>query len=81
MPFGSIRFIDTTSPTPFSLAGFESFLDAVDVPTLLVFGDHGYRLADEQTRVDRLRGSCAVKKPYMGATCSTGLPPPLSRTA
>ena len=45
----------TTSPTPFNLLTFRAFLEAIDVPTLLLFGDQGYRLADEETRVGYLR--------------------------
>ena len=42
----------TTSPMPFRVDGFLPFLKNISVPTLIVLGDNGYRLADED---DRLR--------------------------
>ncbi|MEZ4287179.1 MAG: alpha/beta hydrolase [Polyangiales bacterium] len=40
----------TTSPVPFRRATFDPFLSNIDCPVLLVFGQNGYRLADETER-------------------------------
>jgi pimeloyl-ACP methyl ester carboxylesterase len=41
----------TTSPTPFNLAFFATFLRSVFCPTLVVAGEKGFRLGDEAERV------------------------------
>jgi pimeloyl-ACP methyl ester carboxylesterase len=44
----------TTSPMPFRPDLFAHFTSRIDVPTLAVFGEHGYRVEDESQRLQAL---------------------------
>ena len=56
----------STSPTPFNLEAFQAFLEAIEVPTLLVFGDSGYRLDDETARIRHLAHATTVELAEVG---------------
>ncbi len=45
----------TFSPRPFRADAFGELLGAIEAPTLVVAGENGFRLQDEQERVARLR--------------------------
>jgi pimeloyl-ACP methyl ester carboxylesterase len=45
----------TFSPRPFHAASFESLLESIATPTLVVAGARGFRLRDEKERVGKLR--------------------------
>lgn len=45
----------TFSPRPFEADLFSRTLEAILVPTLIVAGQHGFRLADEQARVSKIQ--------------------------
>lgn len=45
----------TFSPRPFQADLFTQTLEAIPVPTLIVAGEQGFRLADEQARMNRIR--------------------------
>ncbi len=45
----------TFSPRPFHAASFESLLETIATPTLVVAGERGFRLPDEKERVAKLR--------------------------
>ena len=45
----------TFSPRPFEARQFEAILESIETPTLVVAGAQGFRLADEQGRVGKIR--------------------------
>lgn len=45
----------TLSPRPFQADLFSCTLEAIPVPTLIVAGERGFRLADEQARMSKIR--------------------------
>jgi len=45
----------TWSPRPFQAAMFETLLEAISTPTLLVAGERGFRLQDERHRMAKIR--------------------------
>ena len=45
----------TWSPRPFNAEAFGDILGAIESPTLVVGGEHGFQLADEEARVGRIR--------------------------
>ena len=51
----------TQSPTPFVPQTFARFLEAIDVPTLLIAGELGFRLGDEETRIAHLNNARTVE--------------------
>lgn len=56
----------TTSPVPFRPEMFRTFLERVTAPTLVVAGEKGYRLDDEQERLGWLRDARLVEIPDVG---------------
>ena len=56
----------TTSPTPFVKDGFAAFCARIEVPTLLVAGARGCRLADEAERGGWFRNARFVELPDVG---------------
>lgn len=56
----------TTSPTPFTPASFLPFLERIDVPTLIVSGEHGFRTTDHEARVAALPSAREVVIPKVG---------------
>lgn len=56
----------TPSPSLFQAAIFTGYLAAIEVPTLVVAGEKGYRLADEQERLGALRDGRLVEIPGAG---------------
>lgn len=56
----------TTSPMPFRREIFDAFLQRVAVPTLVVMGERGFRLPDEQERFAQLRDGRFVEIPDVG---------------
>jgi pimeloyl-ACP methyl ester carboxylesterase len=51
----------TTSPIRFDVEAFEAFLARIEVPTLYVAGDDGFRLPDEAARVAKIQGARMVE--------------------
>ena len=45
----------TRAPRPFDAAVFGEFLRSISTPTLVVKGEHGFRLDDEQDRLSKIR--------------------------
>lgn len=56
----------TSSPLPFRPDFFASYLSQLDMPTLLIFGEKGYRLADEKERVALCKNARVVELPGVG---------------
>lgn len=56
----------TTSPMPFRLEIFRSFLERIEAPVLAVAGGRGYRLEDEARRLALLRNARLVEIPDVG---------------
>jgi len=56
----------TPSPSVFQAAIFTSYLRAIEVPTLVVAGEKGYRLSDEQERLGALSDGDLVEIPGAG---------------
>ena len=56
----------TPSPSVFRADLFTEYLRAIEVPTLVVAGEKGYRLADEDTRLGALRRASLVEIPSVG---------------
>jgi pimeloyl-ACP methyl ester carboxylesterase len=56
----------TFSPRPFQAAPFEALLESIVTPTLVVAGERGLRLADEKTRVGKIRDHRFVEIPDVG---------------
>lgn len=56
----------STAPVPFQLEAFEGFLARIAVPTLLIFGGRGFRLADEEQRVAHIADARSVVLPDAG---------------
>lgn len=56
----------TLSPVPFRADVFANFLQAVEAPTLVVAGEHGYRLPDEAERMAFLKDHRFVEIPQVG---------------
>lgn len=55
------RLHRTTSPMPFRLEVFETFLTRISVPTLVVGASAGFRLADEAERAGRIPDARTVE--------------------
>ncbi len=51
----------TWSPRPFEASMFEKLLEAIPTPTLVVAGERGFRLQDEQHRIGKIRQHCFVE--------------------
>jgi len=60
------RLHRTTSPMPFRVEVFAAFLKAIEVPTLVVGGEKGFRLSDEAERVAHLRDARLREIPEVG---------------
>lgn len=56
----------TWAPRPFQAAMFAELLEAIEVPTLVVAGQHGLRLADEDERVAKIKDQRFVEIPGVG---------------
>ena len=56
----------TWSPRPFQAAVFEQLLEAIETPTLVVAGERGFRLQDEQERVAKIKQHRFVEIPDVG---------------
>lgn len=56
----------TWSPRPFNADVFSRLLEAIEAPTLVVSGENGFRLEDEQARIDRIPRSEHVEIPGVG---------------
>ena len=56
----------TTSPTAFNLETYLAFLDRIEVPTLIVGGEHGFRVEDEALRRSRIPDQRLVEMPGVG---------------
>ena len=56
----------TFAPRPFQAAPFESLLESIAAPTLIVAGERGLRLADEKNRVGKIPDHRFVEIPDVG---------------
>jgi pimeloyl-ACP methyl ester carboxylesterase len=56
----------TWAPRPFQAALFAEVLSAIEAPTLVVAGERGFRLEDEQQRMARIRNHRFVEIPNVG---------------
>lgn len=56
----------TWAPRPFQAAMFENILEAITTPTLIVAGERGMRLADEDSRVAKIAERRFVEIPDVG---------------
>lgn len=56
----------TWSPRPFEADSFGKLLGAISVPTLIVAGERGFRLADEEERVAKISTRRFVEIPDVG---------------
>jgi len=56
----------TWSPRPFRADVFGTLLEAISVPTLVVSGERGFRLQDEQERVAKIKQHRFVEIPDVG---------------
>lgn len=56
----------TLSPRPFQASQFEALLDSIETPTLIVAGERGFRLPDEEDRMNRIRHHRFVEIPDVG---------------
>lgn len=56
----------TWSPRPFQAALFESMLASITTPTLVVAGERGFRLEQEQQRVNQIQDHRFVEIPDVG---------------
>jgi len=56
----------TWSPRPFQATVFRTILQAISTPTLVVAGERGFRLEDEQARVDAIPDPRFVEIPDVG---------------
>lgn len=56
----------TTSPMPFLKESFVAFLKRIEVPTLVVAGEKGFRLPDENERMVQLKDHRFVEIPDVG---------------
>lgn len=56
----------TPSPRPFQASQFEALLESIETPTLIVAGERGFRLADEASRMSRIRDHRFVEIPEVG---------------
>lgn len=56
----------TTAPVPFNYDAFMASLRAIEVPTLVVLAEHGYRLKDEATRLGAIANHRSVEVPGVG---------------
>lgn len=51
----------TQSPMPFRLDLYRAFLDRIEAPTLVLLGEKGLRLGDEDERIGRIRNARKVE--------------------
>lgn len=51
----------TRSPIPFDPTRFMHFVSDIEAPTLLVYGEHGFKTADDDARRERLRSAQCVE--------------------
>lgn len=56
----------TWSPRPFQASLFRKILEAISAPTLLIAGEHGFRLEDEEDRIAAIRDHRLVEIPEVG---------------
>jgi pimeloyl-ACP methyl ester carboxylesterase len=56
----------TTSPMPFSMGAFSSFLKRVEAPTLVVMGSRGFRTKDHEERFAMLRTARSLELEDVG---------------
>jgi len=56
----------TWSPRPFQAEMFGRLLEAVSAPTLVVAGERGFRLQDEQNRISKIKDHRLVEIPDVG---------------
>lgn len=56
----------TWSPRPFDARAFGEVLGAIEAPTLVVSGEHGFRLADGEARIRRIRRHEHIQIPGVG---------------
>ena len=56
----------TWSPRPFQADSFGKLLEAISAPTLIVAGERGFRLQDEQERMAKIEGHRFVEIPDVG---------------
>jgi len=56
----------TTSPSPFRREVFASFTRSIEVPTLVVMGEDGFRLPDEEERRSELPPHSFAEVPGVG---------------
>jgi pimeloyl-ACP methyl ester carboxylesterase len=56
----------TWSPRPFQAELFCQLLEAISAPTLIVAGERGFRLEDEQERMARIGSHRFVEIPNVG---------------
>ena len=56
----------STAPMPFRIEVFGAFLERIKVPTLVVAGERGFRLPDEQERANRIPNHQFVEIPNCG---------------
>lgn len=68
----------TFSPRPFHADSFEELLIAIPTPTLVVAGERGFRLEDEQRRISKLADHRFVEIPGVGHMIHWFRPKPLA---
>jgi pimeloyl-ACP methyl ester carboxylesterase len=56
----------TWSPRPFQADSFCKLLEAISAPTLIIAGERGFRLQDEQERMAKIKGHRFVEIPDVG---------------
>ena len=56
----------TRAPRPFEAAVFGEVLKSISTPTLVVKGEHGFRLEDERDRLAKLHGHRLAQIPGVG---------------
>jgi pimeloyl-ACP methyl ester carboxylesterase len=56
----------TWAPRPFQVEMFEKLLDSISNPTLVVAGERGFRLQDEQDRMSKIKQHRFVEIPDVG---------------
>ena len=56
----------TWAPRPFQVEMFEKLLESISNPTLVVAGERGFRLPDEQDRISKIKDHRFVEIPDVG---------------
>lgn len=56
----------TQAPVPFRLELYRSFLSRIEAPTLVILGENGMRLPDEDERIALVRGARKLELPGQG---------------